>query len=111
MTKLTFEKICDIIKSYNLYEYLFNEDEDFIENIEDSGYEGKELLDFLGFTNFKQVKHVRNSDEMYCVIHFEDVDIYILLTGEYDSYGQGEHSYHRKIKQVFPKQITITIYE
>ena len=62
-------------------------------------------------TDYEQVDYVCNSDEMYCVIHFVEENIYIRLEGEYDSYGGGDHWYKGAIKEVFPKQITITVYD
>lgn len=116
MEKLTFKKICKIIRKYDLYKYLFTMEneyltEDYNNNFEEEELKGEELLDSLNFKNYKQVDYVCNTDEMFCVIYFKDSDIYIQLTGEYDSYGQYEHDYHTEIKQVFPKQITKTIYE
>jgi hypothetical protein len=117
MEKLTFEQISEIIKKYDLFQYLFNQDEDeylledkFEEN-ELNGLTGKEFLKSLNFDNYEQVDYVCNTDEMFTIIYFKDSDIYIKLTGEYDSYGQYNHEYDDEIEQVFPKQITKTIYE
>lgn len=102
MEKLTFEKICQLITMYNLVENLFN---DYIpEDI-------KKNLEFHGFKNYETVQYVCNSDEMYLTLHFKDVDIYVQLYGTYDSYGEYNHDYSSEIKQVFPKQKTITVYE
>ena len=39
------------------------------------------------------------------------VSAYQKIIGEYDSYGDNNHWYNKQIEQVFPKQITKTIYE
>ena len=115
MKKLTFKEISEIIKKYDLFEYLFSQDEYLLEDKFDenelNGLTEKEFLKSLNFDNYEQVDYVCNTDEMYTVIYFKDFDIYIKLTGEYDSYGQYEHEYDDEINQVFPKQITKTIYE
>lgn len=93
------EEIIKIIQDNQLQESLFDEDAD------DIG------LSELGLPNYEQVEFVCNSDEMYCIIYFKDDDIYIKITGTYDSYGDGEHDYDDSVTQVFPKQVTITKYE
>lgn len=92
------EEIIKIIQDNQLQESLFNESN------------SKEYLAELGLPSFEQLDYVCNSDEMYCIIHFKDEDIYLKFTGEYDSYGGGDHYYNDEIKQVFPKQVTITQY-
>lgn len=93
------EEIIKIIQDNQLQESLFDQDVDDVGLIE------------LGLPTFEQVEWVCNSDEMYCVIHFKDDNIYLKLTGEYDSYGECEHDYNNGIKEVFPKEVTITKYE
>lgn len=114
MKKLTFKEISEIIKEYDLYKYLFAEDDYYLEDLIIKGKEDEEnvekALKEIGF-DYIQVDYVCNTDEMFCVIYFKDSDIYIKLTGEYDSYGQYDHEYHRKITQVFPKEIKKIIYE
>ena len=46
---------------------------------------------------------------MFVVVKFDD--IFVKLVGEYDSYGKGDNYYENGIIQVFPKEITKTIYE
>ena len=89
-------------------EYLYNEETD------DEGFDTNELaLEYLakfGLANLKSMEYVSNTDEMYCVIHFTDDNVYLKLTGEYDSYGQYEHDYNGEIYQVFPKEVFVTQY-
>lgn len=114
MKKLTFEEIREIIKEYDLYKYLFEEDDYYLEDLIIKGKEDEEnvkkALKEIGF-DYRQVDYVCNTDEMFVVLYFENSNIYVRLTGEYDSYGQYDHEYHRKITQVFPKEIKKTIYE
>lgn len=114
MKKLTFEEISEIIREYDLYKYLFEGDDYYLEDLIIKGKEDEEnvekALKEIGF-DYIQVDYVCNTDEMFVVLYFENSDIYVRLTGEYDSYGQYDHEYHRKITQVFPKEIKKTIYE
>ena len=117
-------ELIKIIEENDLQEFLFTEEiddvyEQFLEIAEmeeDGSIDGELLvetvLDKIGFPKkYSQVDYVCNSDEMYCVIHFTEEDIYLKLTGEYDSYGQCEHDYDCGIKEVKPKQKLITVYE
>lgn len=61
--------------------------------------------------DFEVMDRVCNSDEMYVVVHFKESDIYVRVSGEYDSYGSGNHDYMSYANQVFPKEKTITVYE
>lgn len=93
----TSEELIQIIKENDLQCDLFN------------CYDVSKFVDFP--KDYEQVDYVCNSDEMYCVIHFTEEDIYLKLTGEYDSYGQCDHDYDNGIKEVKPKQQLITVYE
>ena len=97
--KTAAELIKYIIKN-DLQSFLFEE----ISNTDDA-----DVNEFLG--KMEQKDYVVNSDEMYCVVYFIDHDIYLRLSGEFDSYGGGEHGYNGEIKEVNPKQKTITVYE
>ena len=121
---MTANELIKIIKDNNLQEFLFtNEIDDVYEQflditeLEDDEVDNYDLLveavlDKIGFPkNYKQVDYTCNSDEMFCVIHFTEEDIYLKLTGEYDSYGQCEHDYDNGIQEVKPKQKLITVYE
>ena len=92
----TSEELIQIIKENDLHHALFE------------CYEASETVDFP--KDYEQVEYICNSDEMYCVIHFKEENIYLQLDGEYDSYGGGDHWYKGNIKEVFPKQVTITVY-
>lgn len=104
------------IKTNNLEKLLFNLDYIVEEcnslNLDfTSEEECYQYLASLGLVSFESVDWVCNSDEMYCVIHFKSDNIYLKIIGEYDSYGANNHWYNKQIEQVFPKQITKTIYE
>lgn len=114
---MSYEEICQIIKDRNLYKYLFHEDDCYLtdengnDDLDKNEIEKVEQeLATSNFTNYEQVDYVCNSDDMYCVIHFKTPDIYVKLTGEYDSYGGYDHEYNHEITQVFPKEITKIIY-
>ena len=111
------DELIDIIKSnylekvfFNLddiSEYLVNDDDEYIFETDDECYE---YLSKLGLENFEQLEYVSNTDEMYCIIHFKNENIYLKLIGKYDSYGQYKHDYECGIKEVFPKQVLETKY-
>ena len=103
------QSIIKIIQDNKLQKPLFNGDyeEEQFEEIDDID----KYLNDLGLKNFENIDHVCNSDELYLIIHFKDDDIYLKISGEYDSYGNGDHYFNDSVKQVFPKQVTITKYE
>lgn len=115
---MDYKKIKSIITDNNLQKMLFN-----LDNLEDcrkldddsdwyeSADQALEDLAKLGLKNMELVDNRTNNEEFYSIIHFKDEDIYIEISGEYDSYGIGNHYYNDEIRQVFPKQITTTIYE
>lgn len=121
------KEIIKIIRDNNLQKLLCNIDDpyyciDILEEndlIDEETYEKIEnyeeylnkFLSNLKLTNFEDVESVCNSDDLYTIIHFKNDDIYIKITGTYDSYGNGEHDYDDSVTQVFPKQVTITKYE
>lgn len=86
----------------------------YLNDSNDDEFETNELaltyLEAYGLKNFKELEYVSNTDMMYCIIYFTDDDVYLKLTGEYDSYGQGDHTYDDAIQQVFPKEVMITQY-
>ncbi len=70
----------------------------------------KKLLE-LGIPHYELIDGVCNSNELHSIVKFGK-DIYVRFSGEYDSYGQGEHHYDASYcVQVFPKIVEITIYE
>lgn len=104
------EEIIKIIKDNNLQKLFWPS---YTEIEIDDLPEDQDIEDYvanLGIKNFDILEKVCNSDEMYTIVHFKDEDIYLKFTGEYDSYGGGDHYYNDEIKQVFPKQVTITQY-
>lgn len=116
-TMKTSEELIKIINDNNLQRPLFNLEyisESFEDNDElchlDTNEKCFEHLKELGLDNMKEIDGVCNSDEMYVIIHFQNENIYLKLSGEYDSYGGGEHWYEGAIKEVFPKEVTQTIY-
>jgi uncharacterized protein YuzB (UPF0349 family) len=67
--------------------------------------------DFPNLSEFEIVESQCNSDVMYLIFHFVEENIYIKVSGEYDSYGNSGHEFLKGIYQVFPKEITKTIYQ
>lgn len=94
----TAGEIIKIIKDNDLQEQIFNY-EDYSE----------EITEELG--EFEIKESICNSDEMYIIIYFIKPNIYLKLTGEYDSYGGGEHYYYGSIREVKPKEVQKIIYE
>jgi len=114
----TAEEIIKVIEDKGLQEAFFEPEyfEDCLDDLsedEDVDYDSKEsYLESVGLpTNFKQVAGRCDTSEFWSVIHFPEEDVYIKITGRYDSYGQYEHDYHQKVTQVFPKQVTTTVYD
>ncbi len=101
------------IKNNDLQKIFFhlNEKKEYLSKKFTTAEEGEEKLKELGFGEMEQKSSVCNSDEMNVVIHFKDHNIYLMLTGEYDSYGEYNHDYDNGIKEVFPKTQTLTVYE
>ena len=109
-------EIIKIIKDNDLQKPLMEFDgssSDFIEYFDDKEFEEKEealeYLKSLGLETIEFKASVCNSDEMYTILQING--IFLKLEGEYDSYGQYEHDYDCGITEVFPKQVTQTIYE
>ena len=69
-----------------------------------------ETFERLKLDNVESVDSCCNSDELYTVVYFKDYNIYLKFTGEYDSYGSGEHNYNGEIREVFPKEVTVIQY-
>lgn len=85
---------------------------EFFENerYEEEDKEDLETCKKLRIDNAESVDSAYNSDELYNVVHFKDYNIYLKFTGEYDSYGSGEHNYNGEIREVFPKEVTVIQY-
>lgn len=121
---MTYEEIEKIIKDNYLQDAFFYSNDmninygQFYEELENhdlfKGLENEEInkkLAELGLENFENVHYVCNTDEVQSVTHFKNDDIYISLTGWYDSYGGYDHDVYKDVKQVFPKKVENTIYE
>ena len=106
------EEIIKIIKDKNLEYAFFHQDFDDLDIEWDQfGDNHIEYLKSLGLpTKYEEVDGRYDTAEFWSVIHFPEEGIYIKISGEYDSYGQYEHEYN-EVTQVFPKQVTQTIYE
>ena len=80
MKKLTFEEIREIIKEYDLYKYLFEEDDYYLEDLIIKGKEDEEIVEKalkeIGF-DYRQVDYACNTDEMFVVLYFENSNIYV----------------------------------
>jgi len=111
------EEIIKIIEENKLHKILFAlmDGFEYVENPEtgedfESKEQGLEYLGKGGLKNMETVASECNSDIMFAVIHFKDENIFIKIDGEYDSYGEGDHYYEGSVTQVFPKEITKTVY-
>ena len=113
----TAEEIIKIIEDKGLQKALFDcfDDEEYLlEELDEEGeFEtANAYLESVGLpTEYKKVAGRCDTSEFWSVIYFPVADAYIKITGTYDSYGQYEHDYNRKVTQVFPKQITTTVYD
>ena len=101
------QELIKVIKDNNLQRVLFDADEYF----EDYSELTKEEATELGIKNYEVVDNRCDTSEFWSILHFKDYNVFIKLTGEYDSYGQYEHEYDDEVHEVFPKQITKTVYE
>jgi hypothetical protein len=114
MEKLTAKQLIQIILDNDLQSALFDDDNYQLGyKAEDNGF-GEDTVAFLkslGLPISTVVDSRCDTAEMWSVIYFPVEDIYLKLTGTYDSYGQYEHDYDDEVTQVFPKQVTVTIYE
>jgi hypothetical protein len=115
MENLTAEQIIKIIQEHNLQSCLFDGDDNYQlkAEAEDNGF-GKDTAGFLqalGLPYFQLIDFRCDTAEMWSVLHFPVEDVYLKITGTYDSYGQYEHDYDEQVTQVFPKQVTVTLYE
>lgn len=75
----------------------------------------RKLMDYSGLENFPQYNTIsvkneydEGNESLEKVLHFTDSDIYIRVTGYFDSYD-GTH-WDKKFTQVFPKETVVTIY-
>lgn len=103
---ITSETLIKFIQNERLQELFFDEDaaeENFVTQLT------PEQQQILGKITLKD--WVCNSDDMFSVIHLEDHNVFLMIKGEYDSYGGEQHDYMRGISEVKPEQKTITIYK
>ena len=96
---------CEFGMGYNILSEFFEN-----ERYEEEDKEVYENIENLKLDNVESVDSAYNSDELYNVVYFKDYNIYLKFTGEYDSYGSGEHNYDRAIREVFPKEVTVIQY-
>ena len=117
---MTFEEIEDFIQTSGCQGRLFSWDNYdlklaiknyFLEEGEDAEFTDGQIELVFNTDNNIEVDCKQNTDEFWVVRYFKDQDIYIQLTGEYDSYGEGEHEYHREVKRVYPVEKIVTVYE
>jgi hypothetical protein len=113
MAVKTAEEIIKIIQDNYLQSQFFSKDNFgyFLDELDE--FETVEAyLESLNLpTEYKIVAGRSDTSEFWSVIHFPVEDVYIKITGTYDSYGQYEHDYDDKVTQVFPKQVTQTVYD
>lgn len=110
---LNGKDICKIIMDECLQKALCQDEEwaEYIEYDEEKFKSPEEYIESLNLRNFEFVDGVCNSDELYQIVYFKDQNVYIKITGTYDSYGEYDHEYDDEVIEVFPKQKTITYYE
>ena len=111
---MTAEELIKEIESRNLQEQFFDKDnwERLEDELEPFDWDEKKYLESIGLpTEYNEVAGRCDTSEFWTVIHFTNEDIYLRISGTYDSYGHGEHYYNKKVKQVFPKEVKQTIYK
>lgn len=86
------------------YEHYTSEDEMIETQEQEDAY-----LKKLGLSNFENKGGRADTSEFWNVVYFPDYDVYLKISGWYDSYGGYEHSYD-EIEAVTPKTVTKTIY-
>ena len=113
------EEIIKIIKEEDLLAFFFELESGYLVDYEhytseDEMIESQEQEDAylkrLGLSNYVNKGGRYDTSEFWNVVYFPDYDVYVKISGWYDSYGQGEHEYSN-IKEVKPQTVTQTIYE
>ena len=114
-----FKQIIKLIEKHDLTRFFFELETEYL--TPDWSYEtneGDELetdedvvnfLTVLGLNKYENKGGRYDTSEFWNVVYFPDHDVYLKIIGEFDSYGQYEHSYD-DIVEVKPKQVTQTIY-
>lgn len=109
----TAQELIEIIVQNDLMKPLFGDDfDDFDIEDEEGEYidDPREYVKNLGLGEIEYKDSREDTSEFWTVIYLKDHDIYLRIDGVYDSYGQYEHEYNN-VTQVFPKEVTQTIYE
>ncbi len=113
------KQIIETIQENDLMQFFFELETEYL--TPDYSYEtndGDELetdedvvnfLTVLGLNKYENKGGRYDTSEFWNVVYFPDYDIYLKISGWYDSYGNSDHSYE-DIIEVKPKEITKTIY-
>lgn len=113
------DEIIKILKKNDLLPFFFECEKGYLSDIEyetlDDGKitsmeEETSFLTTLGLANYQSKGGRSDTSEFWNVVYFPDYDVYLKISGEYDSYGQYDHSYD-EVEEVRPKEVTETIYE
>lgn len=101
---LSFEEICDRLR------LALGEDTDNMHEVEDMlGYDTQKL-------NLGEIEEVASrggegeGEDYHHVWHFKDHDVYLMLSGWYQSYHGTDYDGWDSVSQVFPKKKTVTVY-
>ena len=94
------EVFCEFGMGYNTLSEFFEN-----ERYEEEDKEIYENIENLKLDNVESVDSCCNSDELYNVVYFKDYNIYLKFTGEYDSYGSGDHNYDGAINTTKTKKM------
>lgn len=109
MEKLTFSQIIEHVQKYydSVYEFADDSGNDFTKTGKDYDCHG------LGVMNeVEQVGGEGKGDTWYSVKYFQDHDVYIKVSGWYQSYsGTDFGDWDEACKEVRPQEKTITVYE
>lgn len=111
---ISAEHIIKTIEDKGLQQQFFCGDywENLEEELDEFDGDEKKYLESIGLpTEYEEVDGRCDTSEFWKVLHFKEEDIYIKITGEYDSYGQYDHYYDKKVKQVFPRTVETIIYK
>lgn len=115
------DEIIETIQKENLLEFFFELDGEFFEKYDryldedetdliNTEEKEEKYLKKLGLQNYEDKGGRCDTSQFWNVVYFPDYDVYIKISGWYDSYGNYEHGYN-KIEEVKPKQVTTTIYQ
>jgi len=105
------QEIIDRVNKLGLLQFLF--EGEAYDEIEDENDEIIDDVDQYVKDNFGEIELLdgrADTSEFWQIVHFKDHNVYLKISGEYDSYGQGDHEY-TSVKEVFPKEVKVTVYE